>query len=527
MLVSLYASARIASKSATIVLLVVGLCLVSCGRKRADKQSADLIPFDPPSLTNIRSDYFIEDQGCQNGVDELDLSTVQVREWREFSIVEQLTNIPWLKTASTIRSAEVSETYYGRDYRRECSNSYGFREGLCESGGDGTGGSFVIPKVEPKHRLRVCKSHYAYHPDSYESVALSTLAHVHAAYAMAPKQDEISGIGSVPALALELMPSFRSIWRKAIDQDGSERSFQAVASNNLAIINTPGDKRLLVVFPESKEAKGDQQRYWESRWAVAHEYGHHLHATADRARGWNHLNQNVWDPMTHAYVNSPQSADGDDHHSLQTGRMESSLLTAISEATADLFAFYSVHMRTDSFRGIKNLMYWRNVSSDSFGLSGLRKILDETAAELILNRVTGRACDHLVYCTMHHVGAVFAHTFHEMMEVIQATKDGSVGPSEIEAISKQRARLAFFWYRKASDAATDHQFKMAENRQGMEMFLGHILKNSFEQTLSVALNQVDSIESRENLKPLLCQKYQSFFPTYRPLIFSKASGKCD
>ncbi len=369
------------------------------------------------SLVRVH-EYFLSDANCQQTTEQntikdgviyskLSRSTVQ----RFFSNFSSFRN-----NHNSFISDIISKTTYDDQFvglcdqiKNDCTKysvSWTRRPGLTEK------------------PLKICESNdKAYPRDSYENVTLTAAYFLQQAYeAFLSTRPNIE----VQKVHLMIMPKFSHIVSNPMGS-GTEAVEQTL-TQNLAYFSQPYPTIGIYpdVYQKSLALAEQNGRLWESAFALAHEFGHHIETV-------------IASPLkkVSAFVES-----GLISHALPQGRVKNNatlnaeqsnlhrnlFLGAVSEAFADLLAYYSTGESVESLLGIPCFADKRNIEESFFRLydsSGSKFFAQtKTLSTQVLDRLfyphlapaSNGPCDpyQIDYTNIHMVGASIAGIIHQL-----------------------------------------------------------------------------------------------------------------
>jgi len=376
--------------------LVALAATVGCGKvdtkKRQDPKVVE--PNIIGKIAPFSTQYFLEDPSCENTLTMTRLSSVPVYHWQGNSVRQVRFTFNDLISSNTISSEIIESTSYNYHQRTECSKSNGSLR--CNK----------TPQIVSKAKfLRLCRANGDYQRQSYEGVALSTIANIDQAYKFYSLMRK--GLPAVTAasrprmqrLQLLVLPKVEKVY--SVTRNGRLQMESLISSNNLSYISKFLGKPTLVTYPRTtmnKTQLWNGLNLWEIPWAVAHEFGHHVF-------------------MTHAKIVADASLKHSDTVDLftQTGRggaqaNRQSTVVSINEAFADLFAYYSLAAKPGLTNNLDCFAKNRDVSSVNFA-DGQKKALSLKVLNEFYSQTptSQKSCEQPWFQDPHAIGAIVAY----------------------------------------------------------------------------------------------------------------------
>ena len=532
--------------SSLILLVTAGL--TSCGR--TDSPSPPQKPILPIlAVREAPQDYTLADPGCQEDSGEHRLSTAAIGAWHGDEVGQHSVPLKDTFTRRSLVNSAISRTTFDEVQERWCDGSVGpsqvcLDKNLREPSWD---------TVRPAKDLRICRDGYEFGRQTYEGVALTSAFYIQKAR---ERYLSVAGNEKVPDLiVLSVLPHLTDYYVTQ-NLQGQSVQIKRYMTHNLAYFP---DRETIVVFPESKKRAETAQGYlWESAFALAHEYGHHIdferHGFAYREGGL------LYDPVLHAFLEwDPtvaeeshrdhvallqndsllrpiqsrrpahhfHSAAGNGQYLGAFGLYESrrSLLgSALAEGFADLLAYYTDGASGQSVVGLPGIGRNRDVGSRYFG-DGRPKVLTDEHLQVFFREKVER--DSLAYYSrfsdVHTVGAVIAFAADQIFSrILNTYSSNSREPNDIVG---QRYLLALLWM----DRVTASLANLAPNADRKD--LARSISQGFESTMSrhlssFPLDSRDSNSASDELKRDLCLTFEAILPGLGPLPFADAREGC-
>ncbi len=421
--------------------IIGGGLLAACGSSSTSNRPTPFVPLPRVSLTPPADHYFIADPDCLNSHKAVPLTRTTIRSWQGASIVGRNQDISGLQTNRSLTGDAIMGTYYDRRYHRECGDSTFSMTSLhCR---DYTGRELSYARRAEEHNhLRICKDNYEYPKNSYESTGLTAAASIERTY---KRIRSVAPDVQLNKIELEVLPIFKSVWPTVATADG-DKMIESYFTNNMAYIASD-DLQMITIFPESSTAAEDQGRYWESAFAVAHEFGHHFQAALakPRAVATQSFRSFAWDPINHRVLIKDTTKTTPE----QTRAVLSELWTSMYEASADLFAYYSEYTDSSSLIGLHNIGTNRNIAFASFA-DNTPKVLSSATIHHLVDAIEG--CEPpVVLCSAHNIGAIIAHAFDQTATAAQKVIYGDFDQPNAVQID-ERFRMAIAWYKTFANA---------------------------------------------------------------------------
>ncbi len=477
---------------------VLLLALSACGRSTS--RGGGEQPFVPPvySLNPPADHYFIADPECLSSSPPLRLTKTTIRVWDGPEVIGRPTAISTLRNARSLVGEAISGTYFDRRYHRNCGTEVVTGNSLRCVGESGQERSFSR-SAEEHNLLPICKDNFAYDKNSYEGIALTAASFIEAAAlrirSIAPQFD----LGKIE---LEVLPIFKSHWDDVITAT-STGAVDSYFVDNMAYLSSD-ELHLIALFPERRDPKSDQSRYWESAFAVSHEYGHHFQGIIAKHKFSNSYRLH-WNPAQHR-IDVAWQQKNIDAATAKTGLILSQLWTSIYESSADLFAYYTLDADNSSLIGLNALGINRNVALSGFA-DTTPKILHNDA----INQVADvESCSPpTVLCSAHNIGAIIAHAFDQ---VIYAAQRGIYGeftkatPAQID----ERMRAMIAWYADFI-ANTPLDKRHAEEPKLFYAQLSKAFASGLQTLLDAHAIDKDT-DAQKRVQAAVCERFAALLP---------------
>lgn len=371
--------------------------LQACGSGKSSEKSG-IVPIvvspAPPAQ------YGLDDPGCTAN-EGLELTTTRIFAWEKGSVVARQVDLKDTEaSAERLGNTAVSNTTYGDLFERTCDFSKPRAE-RCQLP-DGREKSWT-GKGGPV--LHLCKDRHGYARQSVEGVALGSLYYLQRARA---RYEQLAKGAQAPKrVQLKVLAEFVDHYIN-FAQNGKPARLDQYITHNLAYF--PGSQ-MIVVFPEdAKLAEDATGFFWESEFVLTHEYGHHIDYTR-HGKVLSDLGLE-WSPVQHSYIDREAEALGEGVLS-----QRSQIGGALSEAFADLLAYYSEGKNGESLVGLPDIGFDRDPANAYFAEAegGDAKILTTERLKSLLQAeeaFEGDTGPH--YGDVHVGGALLTHALHEV-----------------------------------------------------------------------------------------------------------------
>jgi hypothetical protein len=495
-------------------------CFMGCGSDRSNQQDPP-----PPQLLPLLTSrerpqtYVLHDSSCQNrmelGTNPLPLSNAWVRQISPEGLTERQVKLFNTQTQISLRSTAVVETTYGEVYERVCD----FRKQKNSRCRNNQGSELsYLRKSNPKS-LRICQDAYRFPKDSYESVALTSIVGIDETFrfyqSIAPK-----GAEQTPQISLSILPTFEEVY-DYFPHQGALARYKTYLTHNLAYFP---DVSEVVVFPESVLSLSSQN-LWESPFVLSHEYAHHIDHVRHR-RLYNRANLR-WSPFSHQFVDAVDEGRLDlaientapDDLSVPVSLSPRSLLmTSLSEAFADILAYYSQGESGSSLSVFSDIGVDRDLGQAQLA-SNLPKILRKDYLEVFFNQGKNRepiSSDLSQMTGVHTIGAIVAYGTNRFFTKISEARtwdqnSSETPPGSATAQTKFKYRLLLFWM----NAIVEDLTKLPVTSTGDECLKS--LVKGFKATLEQGINDQEillSPEEQSELRNQLVGQLGELFPAF-------------
>jgi hypothetical protein len=421
--------------------------LVSCGGDVVGPTKKPKVLDREFTATTPANHYFVSDRDCQSTTNSIKLDTAETFTLTgDPSPAETTHTLTGTRSELSLRSRSVNETTYGRVYSRTCDGRTSEGSSCMNEKGERVGyttSSFDLCVGTCKY-LRVCDSKQRFNRESYESIALTSIAFIDQAQKFA-----FDSLSLDLTVSLELMPTYLSRYEKVPDEN-EKTKFKNVTfyeTNNLYY--AAGKISVLAESEADGQSllKGEARAHlWESPFVLAHEFGHHVHASLELS--------NDAAPKSNIFTILPSSSEPHTHtDELTLAGTESQLVgliwSGVSEGFADLFGFYAVGYDSSSLGSIAQLVRERDPLSSTYYDESTSKVFDE--AFIGIYKQTSSASARFVPGG-HKIGAAFAHSINFVLDALHPMTDVH-SPEAKAAILKLRSKAAARWVTSTTESA--------------------------------------------------------------------------
>ncbi len=484
---------------------LVALAFTACGESSPAKK------YGTPPVKEVESalkpaEYVLEDPACQDARTPTTLTRTTIRAWQGDQVVEKEVDLSLTSsTDSSLVTPVISLTSWKDVYTRQCDLDRGEAHRCDDKEGyekgwalQGTGGD-----------LKICQDGHNYGRLSYEGVALTSSYYLSKAY---DRYAALSKADLPQQVQLSVLPHFIDFNDHYI-QDGERSKLKTYIVHNLAYFPVG---QMIAVFPESAERSDAYTGYfWESEFVLGHEYGHHIDFTR---HGKVLANAGLeWNPVMHGFADTVRLRQGlsaDSDRSLVQG--------ALSEAFADLLAFYSEGATGASLVGLPDIGRNRSIAAATFG-NGDDKILTEDRLSILFGLVDAgeTAQGEPKYTDIHVVGAIFSHTADQIFQTLTKTRFASGSQEDVD----QRYKMVLTWM----DSLVEGTAKLTAEESGTDVLQPVAL--AFEKVADAFLASFPLTEdgglTNDTVRTELCLKAKSLLPALQAGPFATAAGRCE
>lgn len=475
-----------------------------CGPGRSLKTGEDPPRALPPIVTaSLPADhYYIFDAECQEQTPALPLENGIVFHSTQFGLSEPRTDFTsvGLESSPGLRGPTATQIIVGARYDRQCPSS--LRGMSC----DGPDGYIDWRVVAPGRSVKLCQPRSAYARESLEGIGVTTLYYLERA-----AQRYRAVVPSLPALRLEVVPEYSSLYVNEQDASHNPQAVRTFITRNMAYFP---DRDRIVVWPEAAADQPESLKWghlWESAFVVGHEVGHHLEHQIVLSLG---IQQPLtWNGSTHSGSATQLPADSLIEHRRR-------IIGAISEAFADLASFYANDEDEESIRGTACIGFSRNPKDALFGApqgeTPLPKSLDVAAVTELLGPQRGSECVRPNFSDFHATGAVLAHTISRIADLL-----AMAAHSPADRAAGLKLRFTTAWLRAAFQAEATHVPKMGDAGDAFQ-FLAHAIESAVDSQL---LSEGIAASQHAILRSQVCQLAAIKLPVMRPLPFANSCSR--
>jgi hypothetical protein len=413
-----------------LTLVSIFLSLASCGGDDSSEKAPTKRLIRQQDGFRVPAEFHLEDPECLERSDNLTIKTTTIQKWEGESVVpNNIKNANINIAGSTIKSDAIKSTTYLDTWIRTCDGDAPENERCLDSHGKNK--NWIYSKGESKGPIRVCKNDHEYKRNSYESMTLASVYYTNSAHT---RFAELSGDTKIPKINLAIAPNFIDDY--VFQYPNEEVHQREYITHNLAYFQKTNSNPIptIAVFPEDADfAKYGKGYFWDSLFALGHEYGHHIDLSSNE-EFYSTLGLK-WNSLTHSFDEKTISmvAGGTPNKAIQSG---------MQEAFADLLAFYAAEGDSSSFSGIPCLGENRNILSGVFSNND-EKMMTDDRFDILL----GRAADESVGCDPHYndqhmLGAIIAYTANQFFERLISENNDIAGSKDD---FDQRYKLTLNW----------------------------------------------------------------------------------
>jgi len=504
---------RISLNSLSLLLITSS---ISCGPDTPKKPTRPKVFDREFTATPPANHYFVSDRTCQTST-----KTVMLESAQTFTLTGQPTPAETTHTLNStrselsLRSRGVHQTTYGRIYKRTCDGRTSEGWSCLNAKREPVSYATVSPmKCEGSCKyLRVCDASRRFNRESYESIALSSIAFIDQAQKFA-----LDSLALDLSVSLELMPTYVSRYEKVPD-DNEESKFKTVTyydTNNLYY-----SSGTISVLAESEAdgqslLKGEARPHlWESPFVLAHEFGHHVYANLE-------LNKNAYSTSN---IFSFLASSSEPHSHTEElalvdneSQLASVIWSGVSEGYADLFGFYAVGYDASSLGSIAQLVRERDPLSSTYYDETSSKVFDEAFVALFTHSSTSSA---RYVPGGHKIGAAFAHSLNFVLDAMHPITDVHSTEAK-EAILKVRSQAVARWATASIEAALADLKSQQKKAEWQNVTLAMTF-SSISAGISAAIQHAAELSkpSDDSVK-LDCARLASQFSGFAPVPNPKA-----
>lgn len=488
---------------ATVATMAAALISYGCGSDTSHSKRGVIPVVAHPKAP---ATYTLEDPECLKGTETVALTKTEIQAWDGDQVVARSVPLTGVETGDSLTSKVVKMTTWNDHFERVCDLDRGV-DHACDDVEDGGEKEWYLNQNESGGFLRVCKDDHAYGRESYEGVALTSLSYIERANTRYMQLAEPSQ--PLDKIVLSVLPHFIDYYDNYIHERQLKRLKKWI-THNLAYFQGG----MIAVFPENVVDREQAAGYfWESEFVLGHEFGHHIewerHGSALRAAGfeWNALTHSVDDLLAVRVGQNATSARG-------------KLVGAVSEAYADMLAYYSEGATARSLVGLPELGIDRNVDGASFA-NGDAKILTEDRLELLLAGTIPEDANETRYTEIHIVGAIFAHALDEVFKMLALTDVRVVPGSDVDL--GRRYQLTLAWM----DALVQELPKSEATGTDVITPLGLALETAVQGYLTKFPLTGGESPTTAEVKREVCKQVATSLPAMGQVPFAASSGRCE
>ncbi|MCY4444168.1 MAG: hypothetical protein OXC44_05150 [Proteobacteria bacterium] len=404
--------------------VVIFFLLVSCTSNTHSPKTPVQQKRQPPSQTReqivqrlppevfFRGRFFLQDPDCQLSQQQHSIENIHYRSWNGTQLQHLKSQTLSIQGSPYLSSHFISSTLLPSNLGLQCISTV---IGISCKKKD-------ISKTYP--HMSICKKDALYPLDSFESIALTALVHLEKSYLHYLKARPSSyktspntspNIGpkkTLPKAKLYILPLITTSRSESHENVMHQHAFQ----DNLSYISHFFDgPAFLINPPNNPHVQLQDVELWQSPWALAHEFGHHL-LTYHSDVSLTHIATSHPPEGTHHYITGLEA--GLEENSLPTFSEEQKIYHSIqawngfNEAFADLWAYDTVGQNSHSLYGINCLETTRDVTSSLFG-GGQSKTLTHANLQDVYkihsDQPPSHSCQDGDFTKYHHLGASLAH----------------------------------------------------------------------------------------------------------------------
>ena len=438
--------------------LLVSVLIHGCGAGSDDREPVrNSIENGPILSQNPPLGFSLASSGCQSETAAVTLTDALITGWEGFQVTQRRVNLN-LTTKESLSGRLIRSTRWGDDFVRQCDWQRSGRTTTTCIGADGRKSDWLATK--PRRPLRVCATEELPR-QSVEAVAVTAAHALESSWQKATEQ--LLTLKATTPLELMVLPEFRSIYNGTPPEtEGGPTRRVVWTVNNLAYIPSASAPTIAVYPPSFARAQSSPGWLWESQFAMAHELAHHIefgrHEIA--AASAPSVAFTEWDPDLHRKI---RVSDPDRREITGVGGANGPAVDefddAVSEAFADLSAWYIVGADDRSLRGLDCIGWNRSLANASFK-DGTAKILTTEVVETLTIREMPRgfdeprslrnnvaSCEVPRFTSFHTVGAVLAHGLDQVWTTALRHDQSSpaIQPISPDERLAQRHRIAWAW----------------------------------------------------------------------------------
>jgi len=370
----------------------------------------------------LADNFFLEDPDCQNQETERSVGDFSAFVWNSGKVEPESVAIDFEGGLST---KYITSINYGFHQIETCVIKD--NEKICDEN--------VVLQSAGKD-LKICGAK-SYSRNSYEGVAVSTVAGIHKA---ASFFDSLNSGMYLRKTKVIVLPR---VEKQTVDKSNNsvEKTFTA---DNMAYSPSYMGNPVFIIFPRSQQGIDagiwKDLNLWELQWGLAHEFGHHIYTKI--AKGTSAGDVPLGPRIEEETNPFTDNHDHDHGFHLESSPMATRVNGALNEGFADLFAYYSEGGKDGSIDGIDCFQDSRDLNSFNFA-DGTPKILDSAAHAQFTSlskKSTPSDCETPNFAGIHTFGTLIAFGISKIIDA-----------SRPEASNQERAKIAVKWIQKVHE----------------------------------------------------------------------------
>ena len=497
-----------------IALLVLSifsaLFTTACGdRNELTKKQSQRVIEIKSSINPPAKHYFLSRESCPDDKTNqtLESAIIYSAKERETGLFHSNQPVEFgdlnLVATPHLTSDYIASVTYKSSYYRFCPNPYSSKQCFDDSG------YIDWVNYNEGHPLVVCDTQSRFERESYEGIAMTSLYYLEKALVQYGRSIDLS----IPPVLLEILPTYSSVYDIPDKITGEMVPTATYMTHNLAYF--PG-KNKIAVFPESEKYQpiyAQKGHLWESAFALAHEAAHHIeHLLTAHSMRQPAL---LWNPFLHQYKTAPFTP-------LQGQQASADTLTSLSEAFADLLAFYAIDEDSESITSLYGLGDNRNVKDRYFHFSDgqYEKRLDHQTLNKLFNikEYDFQVSKKEFRIGPHEVGSIIAHILYEVIEIL-TSKAELYDAAAKHPVAKMRYVIK--WHHETQLAIpqtppSGHPFEhFLPVKEGIrQLVLDELARQNFDDSIA------------EEIKEAVCHLSKRTLPVFQQAIFEKSDGTC-
>ena len=294
-------------------------------------------------------------------------------------------------------SKAVDATYYGLVQSRRCEFD---EKGVLNC-------QLPLEPIRSERYLKVCQREQAYPRNSIESVAMTAAVQIDRAWDFYHQLEHRKSLARVKLL-------IHPFYEKEIYNNKGNFVKRTTMKDNLTYSYSSKKFPIFTIYPSGAFQdinSGISGYLWESPWAMAHEFGHHVFKTHT---GLQHF--------------SPTSLMASNHDSKQaslmkrnewTGSFQKKDFEAVNEAFSDMFAHYVIAGSGDYTKGFPCLETSRYLLSKTFKDGAVKKLTRPSLMNFysLEEKSISNHCQTTDFSRSHTMAAVIARGMHQIFSL--------------------------------------------------------------------------------------------------------------